>query len=120
MENKNHTVGVFIDLKKAFDTLDHGILISKLQTYGIRGVVLNWIISYLENRQQYVEYLGHESKLKLYSVGVPQGSCWGLNYLFLYINDLCDESKILRFVLFGGRYKFFRIGEELKNLDQNY
>ncbi len=48
LENKNHTVGVFIDLKKAFDTLDHGILISKLQTYGIRGVVLNWIISYLE------------------------------------------------------------------------
>lgn len=63
LENKNQTVGVFIYLKMAFDILDHGIYIYKLQTYGIRGVVSNWIISYLENRPQYVEYIGHESKL---------------------------------------------------------
>ncbi len=116
LENKNHTVGVFIDLKKAFDTLDHGILISKLQTYGIRGVVLNWIISYLENRQQYVEYLGHESKLETIQCGVPQGSVLGPKLFILYINDLCDESKILRFVLFADDTNFFVSGKNLKIL----
>lgn len=116
LEKKNHTIGVFIDLKKAFDTLDHGILISKLQTYGIRGVVLNWIISYLENRQQYVEYLGHESKLELIQCGVPQGSVLGPKLFSLYINDLCEESKILRFVLFADDTNFFASGKNLNVL----
>lgn len=116
LENKNHTVGVFIDLKKAFDTLDHGILISKLQTYGIRGVVLNWIISYLENRQQYVEYIGHESKLETIQCGVPQGSVLGPKLFTLHINDLCDESKILRFVLFADDTIFFVSRKNLKIL----
>ena len=54
MDNGKFTIGVFIDLKKAFDTVDHSILVSKLDHYGIRGVANKWLSSYLENRKQYV------------------------------------------------------------------
>ena len=54
LDNNNITVGIFIDLAKAFDTVDHEILLTKLNHYGIRGVTLKWFQSYLENRQQYV------------------------------------------------------------------
>ncbi len=70
----------------------------------------------MENRQQYVEYLGHESKLETIQCGVPQGSVLGPKLFILYINDLCDESKILRFVLFADDTNFFVSGKNLKIL----
>lgn len=71
------TGGVFLDLSKAFDTLDHNLLIHKLDYYGISGVALNWIRSYLENRQQFVQYNGRQSVKQNIVCGIPQGSILG-------------------------------------------
>ena len=73
-ENNEFTIGIFIDLNKAFDTVDHKILLEKLKFYGIRGLPLDWITSYLSHRQQFVQIGSHTSSLNEIKCGVPQGS----------------------------------------------
>ena len=101
------TIGVFIDLKKACDTVDHSILISKLHCYGIRGLALEWIKSYLFNRRQYVGYNNSISEFKEIKCGVPQGSILGPLLFILYINDMCDVSKLLHIILFADDTNIF-------------
>ena len=79
---------VFIDLKKAFDTVDHGILCKKLEYYGIQERQLAWFKSYLANRKQFSRVNGIDSKVEEINVGVPQGSCLGPLLFLIYINDL--------------------------------
>ena len=77
MDNRMHTVGIFIDLSKAFDTLDHNIMLEKLDHYGIRGIAKNLIESYLKGRFQYTNFDGESSEKLIVRYGVPQGSILG-------------------------------------------
>ena len=77
IDKNEYSIGLFIDLKKAFDTIDHYILQDKLYLYGIRGLALNWVKSFLSNRKQYVELNGQKSNQLLITCGVPQGSILG-------------------------------------------
>ena len=101
LEAKKVPLSVFIDLSKAFDTLDHGILLKKLKYYGIKGTALKWFESYLSNRQQMVNYDGTLSvKLKL-STGVPQGSILGPLLFIIYMNDIVGASALFHDILFA-------------------
>ena len=127
IDNHKYGCGIFIDLRKAFDTVNHNILLIKLEHYGIRGTALNWFKSYISNRKQYVFLNGESSKLKEVSCGVPQGSVLGPLLFLLYINDLPNISKNFDFYLFADDTNIyceantldeleFTINKELKEL----
>ena len=80
--------GIFLDLQKAFDSVDHDILLTKLEYYGFRGVTIKWIRSYLCERKQYVSLETVSSKSMPINYGVPQGSVLSPLFFLLYINDL--------------------------------
>jgi hypothetical protein len=127
VEKNETTIGIFLDLSKAFDTIDHKILIHKLELYGFRGIVLDWFKDYLYNRKQYVYYNSCDSELKDIICGVPQGSILGPLLFILYVNDIINTSNVLDVILFADdttilysnkdiRSKFGLINNELKEV----
>ena len=110
--------GVFIDLQKAFDTVNHSILLQKLQHYGVRGTALNWFSSYLTDRKQYVSVNGHTSDHLKITCGVPQGSVLGPLLFLIYINDLPNVSKFLTFFLFADDTNIYFKSHDLIHLQK--
>ena len=116
LNKRKHSIGVFIDLQKAFDTVDHQLLCTKLEFYGIRGVAYQWIRSYLSNRTQYVSYEGHKSEFLPIKCGVPQGSILGPLLFTIYVNDMCNVSKLVKFILFADDTNIFHSHSKLPDL----
>ena len=112
-------VGVFIDLQKAFDTVDHNILLKKLDHYGIRGIANTWFKSYLYNRNQFVSINNINSDLKPMKFGVPQGSVLGPLLFLIYINDLHSIIKYSRTRHFADDTNLLIKNKSLKQLKKH-
>ena len=127
VEKNETTIGIFLDLSKSFDPIDHNILLYKLEHYGFRGIVLEWFKNYLSNRKQYVSYNSCDSELKDIVCVVPHGSILSPLLFILYVNDITNTSDVLEFILFADdttilyshpniENQINRINEELKEV----
>ena len=101
MDNKEVPINIFLDLSKAFDTIDHTILLAKLRYYGIHDTALLLLKCYLNNRKQYVEFEDTKSDILPITVGVPQGSILGPLLFIIYINDFSQASSIFNFIMYA-------------------
>ena len=128
LQKRNHVIGVFIDLSKAFDTIDHEKLLVNLEQYGIRGLCLELLRSYLTDRQQCTEFNGTKSDFASIKYGVPQGSVLGPLLFLIYINDMikCNisdyngyDENAEEFVLFADDTNIFVVGKDEDKVYQN-
>jgi len=119
IEDKSNTLSLFLDLSKAFDTIDHKILLTKLKHYGIRGSSLSWFESYLTNRMQYVKINNTKSVIKKVSCGVPQGSVLGPLLFIIYTNDLPNSLNHTHPILFADDTTIYTKSNNLITLFEN-
>ena len=111
-DTPDYTIGIFIDLKKAFDTVDHEILLEKLNHYGFRSVSNSWFRNYLTGRTQFVNINGVNSELRDMTCGVPQGSVLGPLLFLTFINDMPSATELFT-LLFADDTTYQLVGDNL-------
>ena len=99
MDKSNIPINIYLDMSKAFDILDHKIIIAKLKYYGITGIPLDLFMSYLSNRKQYVDFKGIKSNTLDIKTGVLQGSILGPLLFIIFINDFNKSSNLFDFII---------------------
>ena len=117
MDSSLLTGVIFLDLKKAFDTVNHNRLCAKLRWYGFQDSEIKWFESYLDNRSQTVRYLGTLSESEIIPVGVPQGSILGPLLFILYINDLPEIVSQCKVVLYANDTAIFASAKNLATIE---
>ena len=118
LDSGSVTCGIFVDFQKAFDTVNHDILLKKLEHYGFRGVINNWFRSYLTDRKQKVVINGFESESKILPHGVPQCSVLGPILFLIYINDLHRSIKYSTTYHFADDTNLLHISKDYKSLQR--
>ena len=116
LDNGEFPIGVFVDLRKAFDTVDHRVLLQKLEHYGVRGISKKWFSSYLTNRKQFVSIENCNSTTKTVLTGVPRGSFLGPLLFLIYINNLHKCVKYSKAYHFADDTNILQSGKSLEVL----
>ena len=115
--NGQYACRTYVDFKKAFDTVNHNILLGTLAHYGVREIENNWFKTYLTNRKQHVTVSGQKSDNALIEFGVPQGSVLGPLLFLIYINDLNQAIKFSRVHHFADDTNLLLVDNSLKKIN---
>ena len=111
-------LGIFIDLSKAFESVDQKIITKRLALYGIKGCNLGWFKSYLSNRKQFITYGEKQTNIETITCGVPQGSILGPLLFLIFVNDLYKVTKYLEPIMFADDTNLFYSHKNIKALCQ--
>ena len=118
-DKKGVNLATFLDLKKAFDTVDHTILLAKLGKYGVRGITGEWFASYLQNRKQFCTMNGQKLSAKKVTCGIPQGSCLGPLLFIIYLNDFETCLELSKASMYADNIHVTITSSDLENLFEN-